>query len=74
MDDETFDDEGSLEEFSFEKSARWRDRPLELLLIALIIVATLLWFFLWPTADPCKGAPTGAVVEDPNNAGVFKQC
>jgi hypothetical protein len=70
MDDETF------EEFSFEKRRedRWLGRNLNLLLVAIIVVATLLWWFAWPTPDPCKGAPAGSVVEDLNNAGTFKQC
>jgi hypothetical protein len=73
-DDETLDDEEGYEEFSFEKPESWRDRYFELTLIGVIVVATVLWFFFWPTSDPCKGAPAGAVVEDPNQAGSFKQC
>ena len=72
MDDETWEDE--TEEFSFERRPRRRDRYLELSLIVIIVVGALLWFFFWPAPDPCKGAPRGAVVEDPNQAGVFKQC
>lgn len=70
MDDETF------EEFSFEKRPenRWPGRNLNLLLVAIIVLATLLWWFAWPTADPCNGVPAGVVVEDPNSAGTFKQC
>jgi hypothetical protein len=74
VDEKGLDEDETFEEFSFQKPESWRDKYSELVLIGLVVLVALLVLLFWPGSNPCKGAPSGAVVEDPDHAGVFKQC
>ena len=49
----------------------WVDRGFKVLLVVVagVVIVALLWMVFGSKTDPCKGAPAGAVVEDPDNPG-----
>jgi hypothetical protein len=51
-------------------------RRIDLLLIVgvIILIGFALWMLVGPTSDPCRGAPPGTVVEDPDNQGDALVC